>query len=44
MGEPLASATMDGKLIDRIRGAKRIAALTGAGISTAAGIPATAGS
>ncbi|OXM60310.1 SIR2 family NAD-dependent protein deacylase [Amycolatopsis vastitatis] len=30
---------MDGKLIDRIRGAKRIAALTGAGISTASGIP-----
>lgn len=30
---------MDGKLIDRIRGAGRIAALTGAGISTASGIP-----
>ncbi|WP_103347504.1 Sir2 family NAD-dependent protein deacetylase [Amycolatopsis sp. CA-128772] len=30
---------MDGKLIDRIRGARRIAALTGAGISTASGIP-----
>lgn len=30
---------MDGKLIDRIRGAQRIAALTGAGISTASGIP-----
>ncbi|MFB9684957.1 SIR2 family NAD-dependent protein deacylase [Amycolatopsis plumensis] len=30
---------MDGKLIDRIRGARRVAALTGAGISTASGIP-----
>lgn len=30
---------MDGKLIDRLRGARRIAALTGAGISTASGIP-----
>ncbi|MDQ7802848.1 Sir2 family NAD-dependent protein deacetylase [Amycolatopsis sp. A133] len=30
---------MDGKLIDRIRGARRIAALTGAGVSTASGIP-----
>lgn len=30
---------MDGRLIDRIRGARRIAALTGAGISTASGIP-----
>ncbi|MET8849141.1 Sir2 family NAD-dependent protein deacetylase [Amycolatopsis sp. NPDC004625] len=30
---------MDGRLIDLIRGAPRIAALTGAGISTASGIP-----
>ncbi|WP_410640896.1 SIR2 family NAD-dependent protein deacylase [Amycolatopsis sp. lyj-346] len=30
---------MDGKLIDRLRGARRVAALTGAGISTASGIP-----
>jgi NAD-dependent deacetylase len=30
---------MDAKLINRIRGARRIAVLTGAGISTASGIP-----
>ncbi|KDN24197.1 SIR2 family NAD-dependent protein deacylase [Amycolatopsis rifamycinica] len=30
---------MDGKLIDRLRGARRVAVLTGAGISTASGIP-----
>ncbi|WP_206794551.1 Sir2 family NAD-dependent protein deacetylase [Amycolatopsis sp. MtRt-6] len=30
---------MDGKLLDRLRGARRIAVLTGAGISTASGIP-----